>query len=152
MDREAWHAAVHGVARRQTQLSDWIELIPLESKIQLLEIYVRRQSSAYRELINKYLYKKQSIVSRRNDVDLYILNWENIIIIVISIFVNIPNIQFSYKRKTISTNFYRGQCWEVEFHLILIVFKFLVLFTLKTFIFLTKKYIPILRFFNSDNY
>ena len=23
MDREAWHAAVHGVAKNQTQLSDW---------------------------------------------------------------------------------------------------------------------------------
>ena len=27
MDREAWHAAIHGVARSQTQLSDWTELI-----------------------------------------------------------------------------------------------------------------------------
>ena len=26
MDREAWHAAVHGVTRSQTQLSDWTEL------------------------------------------------------------------------------------------------------------------------------
>ena len=26
-DREAWHAAVHGVAKSQTQLSDWTELI-----------------------------------------------------------------------------------------------------------------------------
>ena len=26
MDREAWHAAVHGVAQCQTRLSDWNEL------------------------------------------------------------------------------------------------------------------------------
>ena len=27
MDREAWRAAVHGVAKSWTQLSDWTELI-----------------------------------------------------------------------------------------------------------------------------
>ena len=26
MDREVWRAAVHGVAKSQTQLSDWTEL------------------------------------------------------------------------------------------------------------------------------
>ena len=26
MDREAWHSAVHGVAKSQTGLSDWTEL------------------------------------------------------------------------------------------------------------------------------
>ena len=26
MDREAWHDAVHGVAKSRTQLSDWTEL------------------------------------------------------------------------------------------------------------------------------
>ena len=26
MDREAWHAAVHGVSKSQIRLSDWIEL------------------------------------------------------------------------------------------------------------------------------
>ena len=29
MDREAWHAAVHGVAKSRTQLSDWTELSSL---------------------------------------------------------------------------------------------------------------------------
>ena len=27
MDTEAWHAAVHGIAKSQTRLSDWTELI-----------------------------------------------------------------------------------------------------------------------------
>ena len=26
MDREAWHAVIHGVGKSQTELSDWIEL------------------------------------------------------------------------------------------------------------------------------
>ena len=29
MDREAWRAAIHGVAKSQTQLSDWTELIAI---------------------------------------------------------------------------------------------------------------------------
>ena len=32
MDREAWHAAIHGVAKSQTRLSNWTELI-LQPKI-----------------------------------------------------------------------------------------------------------------------
>ena len=36
MDREAWHAAVHGVAKSQTRLSDWTEL---NFKITLGRIY-----------------------------------------------------------------------------------------------------------------
>ena len=31
MDREAWHAAVHGIAKSQTQLSNWTELFPPSS-------------------------------------------------------------------------------------------------------------------------
>ena len=31
MDREAWHAAIHGVTKSWTRLSDWTELIYLSS-------------------------------------------------------------------------------------------------------------------------
>ena len=31
MDREAWRAVIHGVAKSQTRLSDWIELNWTES-------------------------------------------------------------------------------------------------------------------------
>ena len=33
MDREAWRAAIHGVAKSRTRLSDWIELIIVYQKI-----------------------------------------------------------------------------------------------------------------------
>ena len=33
MDREAWHAAVHGVAKSRTRLSDWTELNWTEDSI-----------------------------------------------------------------------------------------------------------------------
>ena len=36
MDREAWHAAVHGVTRSQTQLSDWTETPKLRKDDQFL--------------------------------------------------------------------------------------------------------------------
>ena len=32
MDREAWRAAIHGVAKSQTRLSDWTELNWTEAK------------------------------------------------------------------------------------------------------------------------
>ena len=35
MDREAWRAAVHGVAKSQTQLSDWTEL----NSVQEIKVY-----------------------------------------------------------------------------------------------------------------
>ena len=40
MDREAWHAAVHGVAKSQTWLSDWTELIYIYIYIfKLIKLY-----------------------------------------------------------------------------------------------------------------
>ena len=32
MDREAWHAAVHGVTNSQTWLTDWTEQVELKSE------------------------------------------------------------------------------------------------------------------------
>ena len=36
MDREAWHAAIHGVAKSRTQLSDWTELSWLKVNLFLI--------------------------------------------------------------------------------------------------------------------
>ena len=39
MDREAWSAAVHGVAKSQTRLSNWIELKVLYNAALSIFIY-----------------------------------------------------------------------------------------------------------------
>ena len=36
MDREAWHAAIHGVTKSRTRLRDWTELIPNFTKGQVV--------------------------------------------------------------------------------------------------------------------
>ena len=49
MDREAWRAAIHGVTKSQTRLSDWTELNWTEtifnSKILVLQIYYKYKAS-----------------------------------------------------------------------------------------------------------
>ena len=51
MDREAWSAAVHGVAKRQTRLSDWTELLPSNRGL----LFNRRNSLAYMNIFFKSL-------------------------------------------------------------------------------------------------
>ena len=36
MDKEAWRAAIHGVTKSQTQLSDWTELMEFSMYIYIL--------------------------------------------------------------------------------------------------------------------
>ena len=43
IDREAWGAAVHGVTKSQTRLSDWTELTKLKDQEQQLRIRMGRQ-------------------------------------------------------------------------------------------------------------
>ena len=46
MDREAWRAAVHGVVKSRTQLSDWTETeIRLRRALQNLEQPVKQQTT-----------------------------------------------------------------------------------------------------------
>ena len=50
MDREAWHAAVHGVAKSWTQMSDWIELKEnkkMHMKQKVITGYLRDQYKLY---------------------------------------------------------------------------------------------------------
>ena len=38
MDREAWRAADHGVAKSRTRLSDWTELM-MDTEVSLFSVY-----------------------------------------------------------------------------------------------------------------
>ena len=49
MDKEAWHAAVHGVTKSRTWLSDWTELILFYNSYSLLYFY----QYSFIELMNK---------------------------------------------------------------------------------------------------
>ena len=41
MDREAWRAAIHGVTKRRTQLSDWTELNWTEACTAMLKYFLK---------------------------------------------------------------------------------------------------------------
>jgi len=44
IDREAWHAAIHGVAKSRTQLSDWSEL---NSSMHIVVIWIKKKISLF---------------------------------------------------------------------------------------------------------
>ena len=52
MDREAWHAAIHGLAKSRTRLSNWTELVP-ESQAH----FPPKDYSRLLELFFRFLYR-----------------------------------------------------------------------------------------------
>ena len=57
MDRELWHAAIHGIAKSQAQLSDWTELNPTLTLIHsLINLFFKKHLQNYcRTIINRPL-------------------------------------------------------------------------------------------------
>ena len=59
MDREAWHAAIRGVAKSLTRLSDWTELKPKFSKLiwQLFILIKHLLQIHRRKVTNKWVFR-----------------------------------------------------------------------------------------------
>ena len=83
MDREAWRAAIHGVTKSRTRLSDWTELNwmqdtlkkslrysedgPLETDDMLLEelsLKLRRDYKSFPLFLMSYIYYVKIIITR----------------------------------------------------------------------------------------
>ena len=63
MDRKAWHAAVHGVAKSQTWLSNWTELNPSNPHLNLITLNIGSVSSS--STITQVLSKDPGLSSAR---------------------------------------------------------------------------------------
>ena len=67
MDREVWHAAVHGAAKSWTQMSDWTELNwRLFLRCKSWVIYFWLQSHEVRSIIPPWNWKRSHEVSSKN--------------------------------------------------------------------------------------
>ena len=63
MDREAWHASVHGVTKSWTQLRDWTDYVPWRRKWQPTPVFFPGESHGQRSLAG-YLAKSQTRLKR----------------------------------------------------------------------------------------
>ena len=66
MDREAWHAAIHGVAKSRTRLSDWTELN--WSSIHTTEQYSVIKNDMEESLLTSYIKYKGKVLKISNFV------------------------------------------------------------------------------------
>ena len=70
MDREAWHAEVHGVAKIQTRLSDWTEL---KTKLEYIAIW---KSYNIMDVVNGHVLKQTTdaiVTGVKGDLNLIVL-------------------------------------------------------------------------------
>ena len=74
MDREAWRAAVHGVARSQTRLRDWTELMIQYNEIMIYKnlpdtLQILKKTSINTIIIIRTNVQNQSILEVRGDLE-----------------------------------------------------------------------------------
>ena len=73
MDREAWHAAIHGVAKSRTRLSNWSDLIKervrllqrLSSKESAFNAEMQAQSLGWEDPLEEGMATQSSILAQR---------------------------------------------------------------------------------------
>ena len=61
MDREAWHAVIHGVGKSRTQWSNWTELIGLDAMILVFWILSFKSTSSLSSFTFKRLFSSSSL-------------------------------------------------------------------------------------------
>ena len=66
LDREAWRAAVHGVAKSRTRLSDWSDLIFCKKELLILLSKKRNFSSQFTKI--RYLLSQETIKSLKSGI------------------------------------------------------------------------------------
>ena len=84
IDREAWHAVVHGVTKSQTWLSDWTELERTNSRVSEAEEWIGELEYRMVKITEAEHNKEYKVMSRVSETSGTILSIPNIWIIGVS--------------------------------------------------------------------
>ena len=72
MDREAWSAAIHGVVKSWTQLSDWSDLIWMVPQLTLFEVEIWESGSSVSDKLRHVILLSLKLC--KNNFTLYLLS------------------------------------------------------------------------------